>query len=70
MPKSKTEIVRESNKRRLKHFSFLLPPDIVDAFKITVENNGKSQREALISLLKSYIDEKSKEQEENEKNWT
>lgn len=55
MGKTMTEVVRESNKRRLKSFSFLLPPDLVAAFKEKAAQEGRSQRSIVIELVEKYI---------------
>lgn len=54
--KSRTEINRESNKRRLKQFNYMLPRSLVFAFRDKVEKNGRTQREVVIELLEKYID--------------
>lgn len=53
--KSRTEINRESNKRRLIQFNFYLPPDLVKSFRKKVDMEGKTQRGVLVELLEWYI---------------
>lgn len=57
IPKSRTEINRESNKRRLMQFHYLLPPAIVLAFRSKVAREGRTQREVVIELLERYVAE-------------
>lgn len=56
IPKSRTEINRESNKRRLMQFNYMLPPSIIYAFRGKVAREGRTQREVVIELLEKYID--------------
>lgn len=54
--KTRTEINRESNKRRLMQFNYMLPPSIIYAFRDKVAKEGRTQREVVIELLERYID--------------
>lgn len=56
IPKSRTEINRESNKRRLMQFNYMLPPSIIYAFRDKVAREGRTQREIVIELLEKYIE--------------
>lgn len=56
IPKSRTEINRESNKRRLMQFNYMLPRSLVFAFRQKVAREGRTQREVVIELLEKYID--------------
>lgn len=56
VPKSRTEINRESNKRRLKQFNYMLSRSLVFAFRDKVEKDGRTQREVVIELLEKYIE--------------
>lgn len=55
MSKTRTQISRESNKRRLKQLCFFLPPVLVDSFKSKAKKEGRSQREIMIELLEKYV---------------
>lgn len=55
MAKTRTEINRESNRRRLMQFNYMLPPSLVYAFRDKAASEGKTQRAVVIELLENYI---------------
>lgn len=54
--KTRTEINRESNKRRLKQFNYFIPQSLIYAFRDKVAKEGRTQREVVIELLEKYIE--------------
>lgn len=56
--KTRTEINRESNKRRLMQFNYMLPPSIIYAFRDKVAREGRTQRGVVVELLEKYCNQK------------
>ena len=52
-----TDVKRRYNEKVYKHFSFQLPIELVDKYKAKCEAMGVPQRQVLLELITSFVEE-------------